>query len=295
MPKTKTHVNAAVTMGTFDGVHRGHQLLIQRLREAAEGSRLSSVIVTLERPVRHVPGLLTPLNEKLSLLSNSNVNEIMVVPVQPSIIAMPALTFFNTVLRGRIHARHIVIGENFTFGHNREGTPAWLRRHCPEHGIKVDVIETRRFGGEIISSSRIRRLLIEGNIAAANRLLGRWYAIEGDHIAGRGVGKTLGFPTINIRPEQDKLLPRGIFAALVETDRLLPGVLFIGARRTFEAKGEIIPEVHLIDFKGQWQGGRVRVHLVARLRKEKKFRNTAALKRQIARDVAAARVLLTAG
>lgn len=291
-PNGNTYVNAAVTMGTFDGVHRGHQLLIKRLRADAALSNLSSVIVTLERPVRHVPGLLTPLEEKITLLRQFGVDEILVVPVEPAIIAMPALVFFDEVIRERLHARHIVIGENFTFGHNREGTPAWLRRHCPEYRIKVDVIETRRFAGEIISSSRIRRLVIDGNVSAVHRLLGRWYSIEGCHVSGRRIGRTLGFPTVNIRPDNGKLLPVGVFAVLVESDRLLPGVLNIGSRPTFEHKGDILPELHIIDYNGQWRRHRVKVHLVARLRNEKKFEDPAALKRQIERDVAGARALL---
>jgi riboflavin kinase/FMN adenylyltransferase len=286
-------MQAAAAIGTFDGVHRGHQLLIRQLIQTARRKKLRSIIITLERPVRHVPGLLSTAAEKIELLSGFPVDEIVVLPVSREITDLPAEQFLREVLHEKLGVRHLVIGQNFAFGHGRQGDVRWLKKNGPAAGVAVSVVRPLQYRGKIISSSRIRTLLQHGRLRYAARLLGRAYRIEGLPEPGRQIGRQLGFPTINLRVDADKLLPLGVHAALVEgKERLYPAVINIGIRPTFFGEGEVVPEINLLDFKGKWPAKLTRVHLLNHIRGEIKFSGREALKQQIAADREKARQCL---
>jgi riboflavin kinase/FMN adenylyltransferase len=278
---------SAVAAGTFDGLHIGHRYLINKLISVSRKKKLKSIIVTLSAPVRHNTSLLTSLDEKLILMKQFPVDEIIVLHTGPEITGLPAKTFFEAFLMKRLAARHIVVGKNFAFGHNREGDISWLKRECRKTGTVIDAVSPVKSGGEVVSSSRIRALLHEGNLASANSLLGRPYTITGFPVKGIGIGRTLGFPTVNLSVQPCKLLPMGVFAAVTRgrDGRLFPSVVNIGVRPTFFNKETKLLEIHLLGFAGRWPAVDTTVYLLKHLRAEKKFGGRKALISQIAKDV----------
>ncbi|MBN1823635.1 MAG: riboflavin biosynthesis protein RibF [Endomicrobiales bacterium] len=283
--------NSAVAIGTFDGFHLGHKYLVSKLIEIAKARSLKSVVVTLSRPVKQVEGILTTLEEKSGILAGLPVDEIVILPVKPEIINQPAWTFFSEYLQGRLSARHLVVGQNFAFGHQRQGTVQWLKSAGARLGVEIDVVRPVCHQNTVISSTLIRKMLLEGRIEQSNKLLGRFFHFEGPAEKGRAIGRKIGVPTINISIDQDKLLPLGVFVVMVEGEKKLhPGVLNIGSKPTFFSEGKVIPEVHLLDFKGRWRANRTKVYLLSRLREEKRFSNIGDLKNQINNDIKKAKV-----
>ncbi|MHB9154073.1 MAG: riboflavin biosynthesis protein RibF [Endomicrobiales bacterium] len=277
---------SAAAIGTFDGVHRGHQRLLEKLVEVSRKRGLRSIVIALERPVRPVSGVLTTPREKKTFLARFPVDRIVIVPVGPELTDQPAEDFFNGFLLGKLRVKHLVVGKNFAFGHNRAGTVEWLKAVAPAKGVEVSVVLPRCFRGEPVSSSRIRKLLLESDLDGANRLLGRTYQFEGTAVRGRGIARTLGAPTINLEVAQGKLLPRGVFAAEAGSGkRWWPSVVNIGTRPTFFEDGALMPEVTLLGFKGAWRERRMGVRLCRFLRKEIKFNTPAELKEQIHADI----------
>jgi len=278
---------SAVAAGTFDGLHIGHRFLINQLLSVAKKKKLKSVIVTLSSPVRHNTSLLTSLDEKLNLMKQFPVDEIIVLKTGPEITGLPARTFFEEFLMRRLAVKHIVVGRNFAFGRNREGDIAWLKRECRKTRTVLDAVSPLKYGGEVVSSSRIRALLHEGALSAANSLLGRPYSIEGLPVKGMAIGRTLGFPTVNLAVKPCKLLPMGVFAAVTrgKDGKLFPSVVNIGLRPTFFDNETKLLEIHLLGFTGRWPEANTAVHLLKHLRAEKKFSGRKNLINQIAKDV----------
>jgi riboflavin kinase/FMN adenylyltransferase len=277
--------HAAVAIGTFDGLHLGHRYLLSRLINSAREEGLKVVVVTLDAPVRPVAGLLTTIEEKVRLLGTLPVDDIVVLPITPDIIDLPAADFFEKFIVKKLRAKRLVVGNDFAFGYGREGDIRWLKRTGPAHGVSVTVVAPLRREGGVISSSRIRALIADGDVDAAKRLLGRPYSLEGVQEKGRGVGTQIGFPTINLSLPPEKLVPRGVFACLVEGQgAVFPGVVNIGTRPTFFDKGRVTVEVNLLDFNGAWKKGKDVLHLYHRLREEMRFPSVSALQKQIAKD-----------
>ncbi|MCX5778333.1 MAG: riboflavin biosynthesis protein RibF [Elusimicrobia bacterium] len=282
--------DTAVAIGTFDGLHRGHRSLLQSLQVIARRRHLRSVVVALERPVRAVPGVLATVEEKQELLTQFSLDEVIIVPVDDALIKQSAITFLNDFLSETLHARHIVVGRNFSFGHARHGTVDWLRDNGKDLGIQLSVVAPVCYHRAVISSSRIRTLLLRGQVSYANKLLGRLYSFEGMPERGRGVGRTLGFPTINLATAPGKIIPRGVYLCCASQGGLwLPGVINIGTRPTFNIAETIVPELHLLDFSGVWEDKPTRVYLMKHIRNEIRFKNKAELMNQLAADVLAAR------
>lgn len=281
---------SAIAIGTFDGVHRGHRRIIDKLVRVARARGLKSIIVTLERPVRPVPGILSTVEEKIALLRGFPVDEVIVLPITPAIITQTAYVFLRDYLAGELGCRHLVIGENFALGKGRSGNADWLKKTGAGFGVALDVVAPLCSGGDIISSSRIRKLIAAGDTNAANRLLGRFYSFSGMPHKGRGIATKLGAPTINLAVMPDKLLPPGVHTAYVEKKgKLMPGIINIGIRPTFFRGGETVPEINLLDYSGTWPHITTTVALCARLREEKHFSDQESLKRQIHRDITRAR------
>jgi riboflavin kinase/FMN adenylyltransferase len=276
----------AVTIGTFDGVHKGHAALIKKLKSV----NLKTVAVVLETPFKNVSGLLTETSEKLNLLALSGVNEIFVIPENSEVFDMTAEKFLNEILIKRIKAKHIVVGHDFVFGKNKTGTYKWLCAAARRVGVNVHLVRAVKVNNETVSSSAIRKALEKGNIKKAAQMLGRDYAFFGVSVKGRGMGRKIGFPTINIKVSKNKILPLGVFAVALKMNGIIyPAVLNIGNRPTYNLGAEIVPEAHVLGERVKVKRGTgIEVELLKKIRAEKKFSLERALINAIKKDVAAA-------
>lgn len=277
---------SAVALGTFDGLHIGHRHILHRLIEIARENNLISIALTLCAPVRSVPGVLSTPDEKIKLLRSLPLDEIIMLPNTSEVTRQPAEVFFHSFIRNRLKTKHFVVGEDFAFGHGRQGNIEWLKKIGNENRIEIHVVKPLFSGHKIISSSLIRELLAQGHLADANKLLGRFYSIESLPVKGRGVASKLGFPTINLKPAASKILPGGVFCGWVSQDsNLWPAVINIGKKPTLFSDEKIIVEAHILGFKGEWPRRKTAVHLCHKLREEMKFSGINSLKKQITKDI----------
>ncbi len=289
-----------VTIGNFDGVHRGHQALLAKSRERAQAIDGTSMAMTFEphpmrvlRPAANLP-LITPLPQKLELIARQGIEVTLCIRFDEHFAQLSADDFVDKLLVQRLGVAEVVVGYNFNFGKKGLGDTELLKTKAQNHGFQVHVVGPVMVGGRPVSSTRVRQVVAECDLTAARRLLGRHYCIAGRVISGHGRGgRLLGFPTANLKV-MDELLPgSGVYAVLVETDggELLQGVTNIGSNPTF-ADGGLNVETHLLDFKGDLYGRDIRLHFVEYLRPERKFASPAELAEQIGRDVAKARQVL---
>jgi riboflavin kinase / FMN adenylyltransferase len=294
---------AVVTVGTFDGVHRGHWHVLATLVEEAERRRLHSVLVTFEpHPLRVVrpeaaPPLLTSHAEKLEILAQFGIGRVVVLRFDDALAAYPPRRFVEEILIGRFGLAHLVIGHDHGFGRDRSGDAGTLAAIGKQIGFGVQVVPPWEYGGAPVSSSRIRRALQEGDVAAAATALGRPYGARGTVVHGEGRGRELGFPTANLLIDSpDKLLPAdGIYAVRAHIgDERCDGLLHVGPRPTFGAVSRTV-ELYLIDFDRSIYGARVAVQFCAWLRGVEDFGTAAALVAAMEGDRAAAVALFASG
>jgi len=291
-------MDCAVTIGFFDGVHRGHRFLLQQLEKAAAANDLSPVAVTFDRHPRSVINsgsplsLLTTQEEKLSLLSEAFHGEVHVLPFTRELSALTAREFMQSVLREKLNARLLLMGYNHRFGHGG-GSPEEYVAWGQETGIKVCLAEALH--DEKVSSSRIRNLIGEGYIEAANAMLGYPFFMAGKVVGGKQIGRRIGFPTANISPPEQKLLPAcGAYAVWVgmPDGTRRGGMLSIGHRPTIETDGGISIEVHILDFNGNLYGRTLRLEFIAKLREERNFTSLEALQQQLTQDAISTKALI---
>ncbi|RJF73439.1 riboflavin biosynthesis protein RibF [Deinococcus cavernae] len=278
--------DTVVAIGSFDGVHLGHQALIAQLKAEARQHRVPSVVYTFDPPTRVLmQGVeyLSTLPEKLELLARYGVDETIAVPFTPEFASRPKEEFLND-LRA-LRPRAIVVGEDFHFGKNRAGGAADLREVTPD----VMTLPMHQLGGDDIKSTRIRSLLHSGNVEETRRLLGRAYNAQGVVVQGDQLGRQLGYPTANIRVPQGKALPLGVFVVTVQGDHgFWPGMANVGFRPTVNGTERRF-EVNLLDFSGDLYGQELQIRFHRKLRGEQKFSGLDELKAQLARDAQAAR------
>jgi len=289
-----------VTVGTFDGVHRGHWAVLQEIRRRALATGRRCVLVTFHphpltivRPGDAPPLLTTPV-EKKEILAESGLGYAVFLKFTPSLAAFSPRRFIEEILIGRLGVDELVIGYDHGFGKDRSGDVGTLRAIGRELGFAVDVVPPVDASGEPISSSRIRRAVQEGDMLWAAEALGRPYSLRGLVVRGDGRGKTLGFPTANISPpDGGKLIPpAGIYAVRGVLRRgTFHGALHMGPRPTFQGSPPTI-ELHLMDFDGDIYGEEVRVDFVRRLRGVLPFDSVDALVAQMRADVEEARTVL---
>lgn len=301
----------AAALGNFDGVHCGHQQVIQPVLQSV-GSAASScsacpTVVTFNpHPKEFFTGqsrrLLTPLNEKVTELSRLGIDQLVLLPFDRELASLSPEEFVQTILVQKLQVKRVSVGQDFCFGRGRSGTAMDLQAIAARYGIEVAIVALHQLDGERISSSAIRQALQDGKLAFANRLLGRPYRLVGEVTQGQQLGRTLGFPTANLSLPVDKFLPRyGVYAVRVRlggedaiaqsSSASLPGVMNTGCRPTIDGTSERI-EVHLLDWSGDLYGQTLMVELEGFLRPEQKFSSLEQLKAQIEVDCIAAKALL---
>jgi riboflavin kinase/FMN adenylyltransferase len=297
-------VNAVITIGNFDGVHIGHQALFHEVIEKAEAIQGTAIAMTFEpHPMRVLkqnnhPPLITIYEHKKELIERSGIDVLICVPFTKKFAALTAEEFIKDLLIKKIGMKAIVVGKDYTFGKNREGNLAVLKSYADQMGYEVIVAEWIKAAHNLpdrISSTRVRELLMAGEIETARKMLGRHYQIRGLVVKGRDRGgKLLGIPTANINL-QDELCPKtGIYAVTVEhQQRLYRGVANIGYSPTFN-DNEFTVEVHILDFDENIYDHNIRVNFIERIRDEKRFSGIDELKSQIHKDIKAARKILAA-
>lgn len=287
-----------LTVGTFDGVHLGHQhLLRQLIDQARDGHRLGAALSfsphprAILQPDRELTYLSTP-DERSSLMRSLGLDLLVLLPFNKTLAATPAETFVRA-LHERLRMRELWVGDDFAMGRGREGDIAALQAIAPRIGFALRTIKPLHVDGEPVSSTRIRNLLSEGHVDQAARLLGRHYAISAQVVPGAQRGRTLGFRTANLAVPPRRAMPLdSVYAVWVTVDgRRCAGVANVGIRPTFDA-GERLLEVHLLDFDGDLYGRAAHVAFVRRLRPERRFHDGAALAEQIRHDIHATRSLL---
>jgi riboflavin kinase / FMN adenylyltransferase len=293
--------NAVVTIGNFDGVHKGHQALLKQVISKAKKIAGTSVALTFEpHPLRALgidtPPVITRHDQKMELLDASGIDVVMCLPFDKAFAAIPAREFIEKILVDKIGMKAIIIGPDYTFGKNRTGNIDLLREQGLILGfetIVADWIKDPASKTHRISSTRIRQIVMDGQVEQARQFLGRHYQIRGKVVKGRSRGGSqLGFPTANIKLH-DELCPRfGVYAVTVETIHgNFMGVANIGYSPTFDDHIFTI-EVHILDFDQDIYGTRIRVNMVARLRDETKFADIRELSDQIRKDIDTAKEIL---
>ena len=293
-----------VTIGAYDGVHLGHRHLIAQLRGMAAGLGCASAVVTFDHHPATVvrpdsaPRLLTDLDQKLDLLASTGVDWTLVVHFDKARSEESAEGFVSEVLVGCLGAQAVVVGHDFHFGHRRRGTVALLQRMGAELGFDVHGLRlvTDGGGGAAVSSTRIRELLAEGDVAAAETLLGRAHEVRGVVRTGDAMGRQLGFPTANVAVPDEICLPAdGVYAGWFEraSGTRHPAAISLGRRPTFYEDADVsLLEAHLLDFDGDLYGEHAKVRFVSRLRGQERFDTVDALVAQMHLDVATAREVL---
>lgn len=284
-----------LTIGNFDGVHQGHQRILKRVVKEARLRRGTAIVLTFDpHPVKvlapqAVLPLLTTPEQKLKLLEAAGLELVLVLPFTQELAHLSPRAFVDEIVCRRLRVQVLCVGPSFRFGYEQAGDTAVLDGLAREFGLALHIIPPVVLRGQVTSSSLIRRLVIEGEVAQAARRLGRPFALTGKIQPGAGRGRPLGFPTLNMVPEQECLPARGVYV----TETLFEGCAFpsatnVGVRPTFGGQ-QLLVESHLLDFSGDIAGGRLEVRFHRRLRSEQKFPSLQALRSQIQRDVEHAR------
>jgi riboflavin kinase/FMN adenylyltransferase len=292
---------AVVTSGTFDGVHFGHQKILQRLHEITQKNGGESVLLTYWPHPRLVlyPEqelfLLTSIEEKIALLSRKHVDHLVIIPFTREFAALSSENFIREILVDKIGTKKLVIGYDHKFGKNRSGSFEELRKDGPKYGFEVEEIPKQMIENKAVSSTKIRSALSEGRIDIANEYLGRSFCLHGKVIEGDKIGRTLDFPTANIDVLfKHKLIPaEGIYAVKVDVkNEWYKGMLNIGYRPTFGGTQKRV-EVNIFDFDKDIYGDEIRVEFYHKIRSEIKFQNIGALRAQLHDDKEKAMAILT--
>jgi len=293
--------NPVLTIGNFDGVHRGHLALFEKVKERARAIGGHSAVMTFEpHPIRVMkpgngPPLLTPTGQKLELIEKAGIDVLFCLPFTRKFASIPAENFVKDILVDMIGIKELVVGYDYAFGRNREGNIPLLRKMGDKLGFLVHLVEPVHIDRTLVSSTSIRRLVQDGKMAEAGTLLGRDYQVEGTVVAGhRRGGKLLGFPTANLKL-QDELLPkRGVYAVTVVVEgKTYQGVTNVGYNPTFQGNALTV-ETHILDYSGDLLGKKVKVSFLCRLRGERPFGDIRELSEQIKKDIEEAKAVFAA-
>lgn len=295
---TRKFTNTVLTLGNFDGLHLGHQELIKMVMKRARETGAVSMVVTFRpHPLKILapdkcPPLISIYEEKIALFEKLGLDVLVKIPFTVDFASMSPEDFTRKVLCELLGAKEIFVGYNYRFGKGRTGNVGTLKKLGKQCGFVVREVEQVSFDGEVISSTKIRKLLAEGSVEQAARLLGRDYAITGVVVKGDGRGKGLGFPTANIAPKHAIIPANGVYAVrFFVREKFYDGIANIGLRPTFD-ENRLTIEVHVLDFNEDIYGEEISLYFVGRIREERKFKGPDDLVRQIASDIGTARNML---
>jgi riboflavin kinase / FMN adenylyltransferase len=288
-----------VTIGNFDGLHLSHQFICRKLVCEAKEAGRKSLVITFEPHPKMIlhPNirpfyLITTLDEKLKLLENCGIDGALVIPFSDEYSKTSAEQFVFEFLGQKLQVKKIIVGHDYRFGQGQQGNSDYLISSGRQLGFAVEVIDAFRIGNDIVSSTLIRNLILQGEVGSVFKFMGRWYNVAGIVTTGRGRGEGLGFPTANLVPEKELLPPPGIYAAFAEMDgKCYLTALNIGPKPTF-ADYTFTFEAYLLDFAGDVRGKRINILFVEKLRDIIKFDGPESLKKQIAADVEKTRAIL---
>ena len=295
-PPRWTH--PVLALGNFDGLHRGHRKILERLLRVAGEHGATPVVMTFDpHPPRVVrpdkaPPLLMTKAQKLEGLEQAGVQGAAIVRFTPDLSQWDPDLFVRTVLVEWLHVSEVWVGANFLFGRDRSGNFSLLRTLGARYGFKAEKIDPVRYKDFVVSSTRVRRLVSEARVDEASALLGHAYCIDGMVVHGDERGRTIGFPTANLCSENELIPPHGVYATTVIIDGIVrPSITNIGTRPTVDSSGKTTIETHIFDFDRDLYGLNIRLAFVQRIRDERAFDSLDALKTQIAADCGRARVL----
>lgn len=290
------HRGCVATIGNFDGVHRGHQAILARLRERAVELGVPSCVVIFEPQPREyfapetAPARLARLRDKVALLAAEGVDRVLCLAFNQRLSKLSADEFVETILVDGLGVKHLEVGDDFRFGCDRLGDFAFLQDSGQRHGFSVEAAQTVELDGLRVSSTQVRDALAAADFALAKRLLGRPFRIGGRVLHGQKLARQLGTPTANVQLKRRRVPLSGVYLVSVEIDgKVWPGVANIGVRPTVAGDGSAHLEVHLLDFAGDLYGRRLTVEFHHKLREEQRFASLEALKSAIDADIAAAR------
>lgn len=289
-----------VTIGVFDGVHRGHQRIIGGLADAAHATGNDAVAITFDPHPAAVlterrPLLLTTVGERIDLMTDLGLDTVVVFPFTEEVVHTPASDFVESLIQ-HLNLAELWVGPDFRLGHGRKGDVVFLRRLGSKRGFEVRVVDPVEWGGGIVHSSRVREALRRGDVEEATGCLARPYRLSGVVVRGRGIGKDMGVPTANISPPRNRLIPAGgVYACWAYTERwgLFPAATNVGTRPTFTTNAQgLTVEAHLLDFDRNLYDQVLALDFVARLRDERTYPTLNALVAQLREDIAQTRALL---
>lgn len=284
--------NTIITIGTFDGVHLGHQKIINKLIENAKKNNYRSILITFEPHPREIVGrgptkLLTTLDERIEILSGYNIDIVFVINFTYEFSRLHYNDFYKEYIHDKIGVSEVIVGYDHMFGRDREATFEQLMELSKKYRFKVNRVKPVSVNGKIVSSSIIREIIFRGDVSLAEKYLGRFYSIKGTIVKGDGRGKLLGFPTANIEPISDKkLIPaEGVyFVKLYLNNKTYFGMLNIGTRPTFNIERKKVIEVNIFDFEDDVYSYEIDVYFLHRLRSEVKFNTKEELIKQLKKD-----------
>ncbi len=292
-------LKSVLSIGNFDGVHRGHQAVIAQAVNRARELETTAALMTFDpypakllRPDR-APKLLTTMEQRLEVLARTGLDVVAVVPFTHRVARMDAETFIERVLVDRFDIREVMIGANFRFGNDRGGDVELLAEYGRKFGFTAEAWPTVEEDGGVVSSTRVRQAIAEGNVGGAGHLLGRAVFGDGQVLLGKRLGRKLGFPTLNIELENELIPAEGVYITVVyipSFQRVFPSVTNIGVRPTVYENSGVTIESHLLDFTADVYKERVRIFFLERLRDEVSFMSTLQLVAQVGRDVETARL-----
>lgn len=295
--------SAIITIGTFDGVHIGHQKIIDQLNQLKTKKTDHSIILTFfphPRKILHSGNnvkMLNTVEEKTQLLSKFGLDHLVIEPFTKEFSRLTALDFVRNILVNKLYMKRLVIGYDHQFGKNREGNFEQLTEYGELYGFSVEKIPAQEIENVSVSSTKIRKALEEGLIEKANSYLGYNYLLTGEIVKGKGLGKKINYPTINLNISEDyKLIPKkGVYIVKTElSGKTEFGIMNIGFRPTINGKNQTI-EIHLLDFQGNLYGNKIQIEILKRLRDEKKFDSVLLLTDQIKKDEKIAREWILKG
>lgn len=292
--KLPSFKNPVVTSGTFDGVHKGHQVILKRLKEITQKHNGESIVLTFWPHPRYIVQreksknlqLLNTLEEKTNLLKHQEIDHLIVIPFTKEFSQKSSLEFIQDILINKIKTKHLVIGYDHRFGKNREGSFDYIINHPQEFPFEINEIPRQDVDNIGVSSTKIREALTHGKIEVANNYLGEYYTLIGNVVTGSQNGRKINFPTANIEiKERFKLIPaHGVYAVEIEfNNKVHIGMLNIGIRPTLNGETPSI-EVHIFGFNQDIYKQKIQLNFIARIRNERKFENLEALKLQLEKD-----------